>query len=128
MCDFSSNSAIIGDMKDEMAREFWSRVDGKLGTSTLKDLCAKAGINYDSVRNRKSGPVYSLPRIETGYAISKALGVSMEYLLTGEDAGKSPFQEYIPFLEKASEKDLYGVRKLLGMPEKKTGNSGVMAS
>lgn len=91
-----------------------------LGTSTLKDLCTKAGINYNSVRNRKSGPVYSLPRIETGYAISKALGVSMEYLLTGEESKQNPFQEYIPFMEKASKEDLYGVRKLLGMPEKKS--------
>lgn len=77
-------SAIMGDMKDRIAREFWNRVDSKLNGATLKDLCDKAGLNYNSIRNRKSGDVYSLPRMESGYQIAKALGVSLEYLLTGE--------------------------------------------
>lgn len=113
-------------MRDELARAFWGRVDERLGASTLKDLCAKAGINYSSVRNRKSGPVYSLPRIETGYAISKALGVSVEYLLTGkEDSG--PFEEFIHYLRKADPVTIENIRSILHMPEKKDGNSGIKA-
>ena len=46
-------SAIMGDMKDRIAREFWNRVDSKLNGATLKDLCDKAGLNYNSIRNRK---------------------------------------------------------------------------
>lgn len=76
-------------MEDRLAREFWNRVDMELGTETLKDLCHRAGLNYNSVRNRKSGKVYCLPRLGTGYAIAQALGVTLEYLLTGK-TGKSP--------------------------------------
>ena len=77
-------SAIISDMEDELARDYWNRVNIVLNGNTLKDLCEKAGLNYNSIRNRKSGNVYSLPRMENGLLLAKALGVSMEYLLTGE--------------------------------------------
>jgi len=71
-------------MKDELARAFWRRVDLSLDGATLKDVCEKAGLNYTSVRNRRSGAVYSLPRLENGYQLAHNLGVSLEYLLTGQ--------------------------------------------
>lgn len=72
-------------MEDELARCFWSRVESQLSGKSLRALCAEAGLNYHSIRNRKSGAVYSLPRIETGYQIAQALGVSLEFLITGKD-------------------------------------------
>lgn len=71
-------------MNDIAAREFWSRVDICLKGESLKSLCDRTGLNYDSIRNRKSGLTYSLPRLETAYAIAKALNISIEYLLTGK--------------------------------------------
>ena len=73
-------------MNDKIARDFWKRVEIAQGGISLKDLCLSADLNYDSVRNRKSGLTYSLPRLESALAIARALGVSMEYLLTGESS------------------------------------------
>ena len=114
-------------MSDQLARDFWNRVDSRLNGRSMKDLCEKCHLNYSSIRNRKSGTKYQLPRIETGFIIANELGVSLEYLLTGSD-DLGPFNEFIPYLKAASEGDLGSIRKILGMPEKKAdGNSGIMA-
>jgi len=52
----------------------------------------------------------------------------MDYLFTGEEANMGNYAEYLPFLEKASESSIESIRKLLDMPEKKAGNSGIRAS
>lgn len=118
--------AIIDDMKDNLAREFWNRVDLMLGTETLKDLCKKAGLNYDSIRNRKSGATYSLPRMETGYALSRALGVSMEFLLTGKDDRPASVAELV--YEYMNENMPGTLDDILNIIQKKTGNSGTKVS
>ena len=70
----------------------------------------------------------TFPRSDDLYAMSRALGVSMDYLFTGEEANMGNYAEYLPFLEKASESSIESIRKLLDMPEKKAGSSGIRAS
>ena len=72
-------------MDDKIARNFWNRVDALLKDKTMKSFCQEIGINYNSVRNCKSGAAYVLPRLETGYLIAQGVGSSLEYLLTGSD-------------------------------------------
>lgn len=115
-----------------MARGFWNRVEERLDGRTLKGLCAQAGLNYNSVRNRKSGPEYSLPRLETGVAIAQALGTTVEYLLLGMQHECSEYEKYLEFISIMDKKDpekLRVIREMLGMDERKkrfVSGSGVM--
>lgn len=93
---------------------------------TVESLMATCGLGRETFSKWKARD--SFPRADNLYDMSKTLGVTMEYLLTGEKEQISEFNEYISYLEKASAEDIYGVRKLLGMPEKKTGSSGIKAS
>ena len=43
-----------------------------------------------SLANRKSGANPSLPRLDTAYQIASALGVSVEFLLTGKERISNP--------------------------------------
>lgn len=73
-------------MDDKIARNFWNRVDALLNGKTMKSFCREIGVNYNSVRNCKSGASYILPRLETGYLIAQGVESSLEYLLTGSDS------------------------------------------
>lgn len=50
---------------------------------TLKELALKAGINKRTLENYV-GSRQRIPTIEVGFRLAKALGVSVEYLVTGE--------------------------------------------
>jgi transcriptional regulator with XRE-family HTH domain len=55
----------------------------------VKELAAKSGVNKYSIDNYLNARG-QIPSIEAGYKIARALGVSVEYLITGEedDGGK----------------------------------------
>ena len=72
--------------KEFSAYLFWSRVDEfraikKMG---LEQLAEAVGIKHQSIRDQRSKNL--IPRSETLYKISRAVGASMEYLLTGNDS------------------------------------------
>jgi transcriptional regulator with XRE-family HTH domain len=50
----------------------------------VKELAAKSGVNKYSLDNYLNARG-QIPSIEVGYRIAHALGVSVEYLITGED-------------------------------------------
>jgi len=60
---------------------------------TQKELARKAGMNvfsiYDYCSNRKT-----IPRVDYAIAIAKVLGVSVEYLVTGEEPPKKEERLY----------------------------------
>lgn len=61
---------------------FWSQIDSINTFGTLKELAEAATVNYVRMRNQRSDN--RIPGSEDLYGLSKALNVSMEYLLTGE--------------------------------------------
>ena len=61
---------------------FWNRVD-ESNSSTLKELCIKAGVDYKRVMHNRTD--CRVPKAEDMLNLSKSLNVSIEYLLTGQD-------------------------------------------
>ena len=59
---------------------FWKRFD-RLKREPLKDICSRHGIRYDRLLHNRSD--CRLPKAEDLFALSNAVGVSVEYLLTG---------------------------------------------
>jgi transcriptional regulator with XRE-family HTH domain len=51
----------------------------------VKELAAKSGVNKYSLDNYLNARG-QIPSIEAGYKIAQALGVSVEYLITGEES------------------------------------------
>ena len=60
---------------------FWKNVDKVLGQQKLISIAEKAGVNYRTIKNQRSG--VRLPSLDDAFKIAKVLGVSLEYLLTG---------------------------------------------
>lgn len=116
-------SFLIG-MDNETARIFWNNVQANLNGKTFKSVCEEAGLNYLSVANRKSGKTPSLPRLESAYLLAKTLGVSIEYLLTGEKTDTIADRVHAYMLE-----NMPGtLQDILGKIEKKDGSSGRRAA
>ncbi len=59
----------------------------------LKELAAKCGVSKNTIGNYLTGH-NSLPTADTAVKIARALGVSVEYLVTGEDPHKSPVLQF----------------------------------
>ena len=72
-------------MDDYIARQFWVRVDNLISNISLKEIASTANINYNSLRNKRSGKIAILPNLQDSYAIARALNTSIEFLLTGEN-------------------------------------------
>lgn len=66
------------------AFEFWRRADNLLSkkSMTLGDLSTQATLSYSTINSQRTR--HSLPKVEQLLSMARALGVSMEYLLTGE--------------------------------------------
>ena len=54
----------------------------------VKELAAKSGVNKYSLDNYLNARG-QIPSVEVGYRIAQALGVSVEYLVTGEESNGS---------------------------------------
>ena len=61
---------------------FWTRIDSLLGKRSLVWLAKETGLNYGSMKNRRT--LDRFPSVEDSYIIAKTLGTTVEYLLTGE--------------------------------------------
>lgn len=117
-------------MENEIARFFWNNVQSCLKGRTFKSVCSDAGLNYLSIANRKSGKTPSLPRLESAYAIAKTLGVSIEFLLTGEEPAKQGYPPRIQAIIEIlldDENKLNAVCTLLQIPTEEAGISGTKA-
>ena len=54
----------------------------------VKELAVKSGVKKETLDSYLSARS-QLPNVDTGVKIAKALGVSVEYLVTGEDSQKN---------------------------------------
>jgi transcriptional regulator with XRE-family HTH domain len=63
-----------------------------------KTLAESCGVSQGSVINWKRG---GIPKSEELHRLSKLFGVSMEWLLTGEESGDSPAPSGVPWQERA---------------------------
>lgn len=102
--------------------KFWQRVDVARGDNTLDVLAKEMGLKRGSLLDLRSDG--RLPKTEALLNLSRFLNLSMEYLLTGESSYRD-LEEFLPFLAKATDGDLTSIRKILGMPSKKSGESGI---
>ena len=108
-------------MDDALARTFWNTVDRIRGNETLKSLCLRTNLNYDSIRNRKTGATYSLPRLETACLLADALGTTVEYLMTGDEPSSryARIQDIIDWLMAKSDAELEVFRQYNHVPREK---------
>ena len=51
---------------------------------TLKELCKKLDIAYQRIADQRTDCRF--PKLEDAYALAKAVGVSLDYLLAGSDS------------------------------------------
>ncbi|MFA6845801.1 MAG: hypothetical protein WCR02_08750 [Sphaerochaetaceae bacterium] len=69
---------------------FWKIADKTIGNISWMEVAEKAALNYRTLVNQRSGA--RLPDATSILSISRVLGVSMEYLLTGKEQAKTqPF-------------------------------------
>lgn len=73
--------------------DFWKDIDTNNIFKTVKELAEESGVNYIRIRNQRSDN--RIPCAEDLYNLSKALHVTMEYLLTGEDCKLSPEAQFV---------------------------------
>lgn len=86
----------------------------------LKELAAKTGISKNTLGNYLTGH-NSLPNVDSAVKIAKALGVSVEYLVSGtssktEEKKLQPnIKKITEKLQKLSEDDLYIIESLISI-------------
>lgn len=82
----------------------------------IKEIAAIAGINNNTFLSYVDARG-SLPNVETGVKIAKALGVSVEYLVTGEDSLHNPklseIQEIINDLSVLDQNQISIIKKMI---------------
>ena len=71
-------------------RDFWLRFDDLLlkKRSNIRELCHETGLLYGTINTQRTR--HTIPKAEYLYFISRFLGVSIEYLLTGEPRESNP--------------------------------------
>lgn len=72
-------------------KNFWKRIDNLVVTNGInyKVLSEESGIPYITIMNQKNQ--YSrLPKLEDAFSLAKALGTTVEYLLTGDEGSSYP--------------------------------------
>jgi len=91
----------------------------------LKELAAKTGISKNTLGNYLSGH-HSIPSADTAVKIARALGVSVEFLVTGKDIAKPdnrqiplPVRKIIDDLIKLDPIDLEEIQVLLSVMKKR---------
>ena len=61
---------------------FWKNVDAALGKDSLASLSRDSSLNYRTLKNQRS--LMRIPSLSDAYTIAIHLGVSVEYLISGE--------------------------------------------
>lgn len=64
------------------AYEFWNRFDRLRGETEIQDIVSKTDMKYRTLLSMRTNQ--SIPKAQDLLDLAKALGVSMEYLLTGK--------------------------------------------
>lgn len=104
-------------MKD--AYRFWKNVDVACNGMSLTSLSEKSGVNYRTMVNQRS--INRMPSLYDAYLLAGALGVSIEFLMTGIKKDAPIFPSRIMAIaracEKADEMTLVMVERVLGLPE-----------
>lgn len=109
-------------MKIDAPRNFWLRIDTLRGNKSLKEIAKECNLNYDTLRNKRSGekPVY--PNLVDGVVLAEALNTSARFLLTGENKETVIYPLRIRTIAdacmKASEDDLKLVERVLRISSK----------
>lgn len=118
---------IVGNMNELNGFYFWENLDRKKGKFTIKNLAEQTGIPYSRLKNQRSDT--ALPKIEDAYLLAKAIGVSVDYLLTGEEATQTypPRIQAIIEILLDDENKLNAVCTLLQIPTEEAGISGTKA-
>ena len=104
--------------------QFWNNIDKINPYKSTRQLCLKANVNYHNICQQRSDGY--LPKPETLLLLSKAMAVSMETLLTGEESHiyKSEVEEIAKWLQLfGTPEDFEIIRRLLRMPGKNTAIS-----
>lgn len=110
------------------AYQFWASIDSllKMLGITNKEMAQKGHLDYNTVKSWRAK--LRIPGSADLWTISKVLGVSMEYLLTGESSQEpalSPrIQAVVSCLEDDEDK-LCAVETLLGLGKKASPLGGV---
>ena len=73
--------------ENDIAKAFWIRVDSKRGKTSLLELASMCDMSFVTLRNQKSGKNPQLPKTLQAFNLAKALDTSIEFLLTGKEAG-----------------------------------------
>ena len=97
-------------------KEFWELVICNNPYSTLRELTAKAGIDYRHAMQQRGDN--RMPKVEDIFLLSRAMGKSMEFLVTGKAR-----QIYPPHIEAiatrcmaVSQEDISLVERILRLP------------
>lgn len=97
-------------------KEFWELVIRNNPYSTLSELTAKAGIDYRHAMQQRGDN--RMPKVEDIFLLSRAMGKSMEFLVTGKLR-----QNYPPHIEAianrcmaVSPEDIRIVERILRIP------------
>lgn len=117
-------------MKEIKANNFWNNVDITLRKrrQTYRAMCQDTGITYSSINTQRTRE--SIPKVEQVYLMAQFLGVSMEYLLTGEVTSFNPpakLQALVDVLVE-DETKLDAVCTLLHVTTEEDGAYGKMAN
>ena len=112
--------------------EFWQNLSDELdrrGLNNMK-LAEKAGLAYRTITTQRNR--HTIPGAEQLYRMSVALGVTMEFLLTGQDTDIATPPRIMRIIEKcrsASDEDLALVERVLRLEpdEKKSERGGALA-
>lgn len=98
--------------------DFWNHLDKINPYSSVKELCDKAGINSHTIYQQRQR--FYMPKPETLLLLSNAIGVSLEFLLTGKDEPmySKDIDEIARWLKLFGTKDDFRlIRRVLGMPD-----------
>ena len=86
--------------------DFYSRVKSEVKTEkgSLQEFIIGLGINHDTYYAQKR--VGNLPRADEALKIAQALGVSVEYLVTGKESEAASYRNALKEIQEIASKSL----------------------
>lgn len=99
--------------------DFWRNIDCHNPYESMRKLCLSAGISYNNTCKQRTNSY--MPKPETLLKLSKAMGVSIEFLLTGKEERRYPpeIEEIARWLTLfGTDEDIAIIKRLLRIPEK----------
>lgn len=100
--------------EQDLGFRFWKRVDGLRGKRQLKEIAEIAEIDYTRIKNQRSDN--RTPKLEDAYRLSRVLGCSVSFLITGVESDNKIPGNLIPImkaLKSASDEDIVLVKRIL---------------